>query len=478
MIFKSLRIKEGGSEKLIRFSSSVNLIYSQNNSCGKTTLLRLLLYSLGYNIPSTKKIKFSQCEVTAVLNLESIGEVSLRRYQKDVVELTIRDAKKFYVLPEDLFSLHAELFGTENKGILANLLGSYYFDQEKGWTLLNRGVVIGKNRFNIEDLVRGLSNIDCSRLLERAAELENSIDKLTLIYSIAEYKEGLNAEAIVGMEAGNERLNAIQIQLSLQKKSLEAELRRLDRILKDNRRFQQFIEDIKLLVMGEDGRIIRVKQDNIVGLNDSIDLIISKKKYICTQLSDVNVQLQKINRDQEKKEVQLSLWESLSFTDEIDKQLLNLPITSEVVKKELVAQKAELKELRKQISSITKNNNEIVEFLNAQIRQYAKRLELDCEFPSNYVFTDNLKELSGAVLHKLVFAFRLAYIVAIQNTLGIKLPIIMDSPSGKEIDHENIEMMIKLLKEDFSDNQLIVASIYPYNFENVNVIKIDKKLMT
>ena len=66
-------------------------------------------------------------------------------------------------------------------------------------------------------------------------------------------------------------------------------------------------------------------------------------------------------------------------------------------------------------------------------------------------FTSNLKELSGAVLHKTVFAFRLAYITEIEKHLGIKLPIILDSPSGKEVDQVNIQLMVNILKRDFAE---------------------------
>lgn len=35
-----------------------------------------------------------------------------------------------------------------------------YVDQDKGWTLLNRGTVIGKIKFSIEELLAGLNGID------------------------------------------------------------------------------------------------------------------------------------------------------------------------------------------------------------------------------------------------------------------------------------------------------------------------------
>ena len=95
----------------------------------------------------------------------------------------------------------------------------------------------------------------------------------------------------------------------------------------------------------------------------------------------------------------------------------------------------------------------------------------------NYLFTSNLRVLSGALLYKTVFAFRLAYILEVKRILGVTLPIILDSPSGKEIDNQNIQMMINILKRDFSDHQIIIASIFEYDLPDVNVIEIKKRLL-
>lgn len=93
------------------------------------------------------------------------------------------------------------------------------------------------------------------------------------------------------------------------------------------------------------------------------------------------------------------------------------------------------------------------------------------------MFTSNLKELSGALLHKTVFAFRLAYIIEIERAINIKLPIILDSPSGKEVDQENIKLMMDILKRDFADHQIIIASIFEYDFDPLNVIEIVNRLI-
>ena len=54
MRFLSIKIKEGFFERTFDFSGGANLIFSLENSKGKTTLLRCLLYSIGYAVPNTK----------------------------------------------------------------------------------------------------------------------------------------------------------------------------------------------------------------------------------------------------------------------------------------------------------------------------------------------------------------------------------------------------------------------------------------
>ncbi|WP_109736853.1 MULTISPECIES: hypothetical protein [unclassified Fibrobacter] len=64
------------------------------------------------------------------------------------------------------------------------------------------------------------------------------------------------------------------------------------------------------------------------------------------------------------------------------------------------------------------------------------------------------------------------------STKEIQLPIMLDSPSGKEVDRDDIQLMINVLKRDFSDHQIIVASIYNYSgFDNANVIEIKNRLV-
>lgn len=56
-----------------------------------------MLYSLGYNIPNTRKINFERCEVGSEIFCDALGDVTLLRYADDFIETTINDEKKTYI---------------------------------------------------------------------------------------------------------------------------------------------------------------------------------------------------------------------------------------------------------------------------------------------------------------------------------------------------------------------------------------------
>ena len=138
-----------------------------------------------------------------------------------------------------------------------------------------------------------------------------------------------------------------------------------------------------------------------------------------------------------------------------------------------------MKEVKNLITERTKHNNDVLNSLYGNVIKYAGELGVieEGKMTPSYLFTSNLKVLSGALLHKTVFAFRLAYIIEVKKMLGVKLPIILDSPSGKEVDEENVKRMIDILKRDFADHQLIIASIFEYDLPEVNRIEIKRFLM-
>ena len=480
MIIQSIRIKEGFAERTFYFTDGVNLIFSKENSKGKTTLLRFVLYSLGYNIPNTRKIRFDRCEVVTTILVDNVGKMVLSRYSNDFIEATVADEKKTYILPDQLHDLHKIIFGTDNADVLNNILGAIYADQEKGWTLLNRGTAIGSIRFNIEELIRGLSGCDCSDLIRKEAQLSKELSKYRQMASVAKYREEIVAESgTLVSDAYSVESDAVIAQLLMQQKALQGELRRIDKSLSDNKRVRQYVAEMKLTVQLPDGTIFPVTADSIVGLADTIDFLIAKRKIVSADLRSVMHQLSSVQKEQDNEAEQLAFFQSESMIDIFDRRIASVPIDASAIDKEIKRLEKVLKSVREEISRITKSDTGVVMSLYENMVKYATELGVGNSesIASSYLFTSNLKELSGAVLHKTVFAFRLAYITEIENHLGIKLPIILDSPSGKEVDQANIQLMVNILKRDFSGNQIIIASIFQYDFETVNTIEIVNRLI-
>lgn len=480
MIFQSIRIKEGFTERTIDFADGVNLIFSKGNSKGKTTLLRFMLYSLGYNIPNTRKIKFDRCEVVSTILVDNARKMALARYSNDFIEATIADEKKTYILPDQLHDLHKIIFGTDNTDVLNNILGAIYADQEKGWTLLNRGTAIGSIRFNIEELIRGLSGCDCSDLIRKEKQLAKELSKYRQMASVAKYREQVVAESgTLVSDSYSVESDAAIAQLLMQQKSLQSELKRIDKSLSDNKRVRQYVAEMKLTIQLPDGTIFPVTADSIVGLSDTIDFLIAKRKIISADLRSVMHQLAAMQKEQSNESEQLTLFQSENMIDIFDRQISSVPINAIAIEKEIKRLEKSLKAVKQEITRQTRSDAGVTKALYDNMVKYATELGVGNSetIASSYLFTSNLKELSGAVLHKTVFAFRLAYIIEIEKHLGIKLPIILDSHSGKEVDQANIQLMVNILKRDFSDNQIIIASIFQYDFETVKTIEIVNRLI-
>ena len=482
MIIKSIRLKEGLFERYIDFSDSVNLVYSQRNTRGKTTLLRSLLYGLGYGIPNTRKMKFDRCEITLLIESDAAGSVTLYRNNAAfiVAQFNSTGEKITYVLPEQQIELHSKLWGIENADIINNLLGAFYVDQEKGWTLINRGVVIGSIHFNIEELIRGLSGTDCSELIAEESKVSRELDKYRQMFSVAQYREALSdrAESLISESFADETSAEID-HLEIEIQRAKTELRRIDGLLSDNRRFKNFVADMKLLVQAPDGNTFPVTEDNIVGLNDSIELLVAKRKIEAARYSKLSAQLSRVKEKTKHENEQLSFLNNESLIESFDKTISQLPLNPIAIKREITILEGRLKAIREEITTVTKLNNKVASSISDNLIKYATELGIGDKnsLSETYLFTSNLKELSGAVYHKTAFAFRLAYIIAIEITTGVKLPIILDSPSGKEIDQENVCLMMDILKRDFSDHQIIIASIYKYDFPELKIVEIKNRLI-
>ena len=475
MIIQSLAITEGKKTKTYQFSSQANLIHSDDNTVGKTTLLRLMLYALGYQIPNTKNMKFEKCITQVVLT--SNGKTFHIKRENEYLLVDDETSTEYYILPTELNQFHAVVFGTDNNDVLNNLLGTFYMDQEKGWTLLNRGKVIGSIGFSIEKFILGLSERDYQKLQSELQLLEREVKKYQQMRDIAQYQREIYEEK--GDIVHDTYDETLQRDLSVYMFDVEAlrkELKQITDTIADNTSIRKFIEKMSLWVKTPEGTRIPVNEDTIIGLDDNNDFLISRKHLLTSQIAKLEQKIENL-RNMIYYQSQRPTTETL--IESFDKNLSQIAIDAKTVNSILDELIERQNEVRRQLTELAKNNNDILEQMYSDILSYGAELGLTQYMSSGigFVFTRNLKELTGATLMKMVFAFKMSYIRAVDRVLNIKLPLILDSPSGKELDQYNIQKLMDIIDRDFSENQVIIASIYHYKLDNLTTIEMGRRVV-
>ena len=475
MIIQSLTITEGKKTKTYKYSPHANLVHSDDNTVGKTTLLRLMLYALGYQIPNTKNMKFEKCITQVVLT--SNGKTFHIKRENEYLLVDDETSTEYYILPTELNQFHAVVFGTDNNDVLNNLLGTFYMDQEKGWTLLNRGKVIGSISFSIEKLILGLSERDYQKLQSELQLLEREVKKYQQMRDIAQYQREIYEEK--GDIVHDTYDETLQRDLSVYMFDVEAlrkELKQITDTIADNTSIRKFIEKMSLWVKAPDGTKIPVNEDTIIGLDDNNDFLISRKHLLTSQIAKLEQKIENL-RSMIYYQSQQPTTETL--IESFDKNLSQIAIDAKAVTSILNELIERQTEVRRQLTELAKNNNDILEQMYSDILSYGVELGLTQYMSSGigFVFTRNLKELTGATLMKMVFAFKMSYIRAVDRVLNIKLPLILDSPSGKELDQYNIQKLMDIINRDFSENQVIIASIYHYKIDNLTTIEMGRRVV-
>lgn len=477
MKFLEFTLKEGLFQKSVAFSEIANVIYSQKNATGKTTFLRAIFYALGYPVPSTKGVKFDEMEFW--LTLES-RDKHFRIFRHSSY-LSIDDGTEQidYSLPTDFYDVLIAITGCENKDVLDNLIGSSYMDQEKGWTLLNRGKVIGNISFNIEALVRGLGGKGCdSEILELEA-VKRSLKKYEYMQSVGKYQEEIH-EAGGDIEFDTpEEVRDIRLEmLRVEREPLLEELRQIKSILRKNKLLVEYISGFKLIVQSSKGEEIPVTQETLVGFIDNTEFLVARREMLSADLEAVNKKIAALQKQKEKDEGLFKVQTTIEAFDSDIRKINVDPVATQRIIDQL---RRERQKLQERIRAMTEQDNGVVVELHNCISTYAKELgvsEAHVAPNKDYIFTNDLKSLSGSILHKIVFSFKLAYVKLIREKAGIILPIVLDSPSGREVEHSTVELMLKIIQRDFSEHQLIIATIYEYELKDKKVIEFKDRLFS
>lgn len=448
------------SRREVRFGDHFNLVFSDENTKGKTTLLRMVLYALGFAIPDMRGITFADLNF-CIDGIDCDGKRF--SFERTICEdgykchfITSQSDDVFIAQKNERAPLHNFLFERLNESVLNNILGVFYIDQEKGWNLLNRGKVIGSNRFVVEELLCGLNNIDISAIKQSIANIEKEILQYRKLFSFASFVQDVNQE-----NNKYDKWNANQYTthqsavLDIKIKNISSELEQLKELRKDNSTLLDMIEGLNLIVRSSNGEDIYVTKDNLVGFKQNLAYLLMRIDILKHKLAALNSErsslIKSIAKNTCNDDDLLNVYRNKVLGLDLNQHLIYEAITS--LSKKNSELRAELRELA---------NNKWSHLASCYAIEYLNKLNSfhNYKHSSNAILTSDLSPYSGAELSKRVLAFRFALLRCIKDALGIALPIIIDSPYSKEIDGQNFRRMIAILEGDFSAHQIIIASIH------------------
>ena len=478
MIIKKLNFKyKKESENFLRkfeFSPNTNFIYSEKNSTGKSTYMRLLLYALGFNIPNTRKVKFE--DLVIELEIENQGRVfTVKRENK---QIWINGTE--LLLPKDSLVVLSTIFDNDSLDLLENLLGAIYIDQDRGWTLLNRGIVIGNTRFYIEVFLHGLKGKDCDLETKVALrKIESELDKYRQMKIIAEYKEQTIettdetyiVRGDIAFDTNLEKLENDRRELLIDKKSIEKRIRFLEQTIADDNKFVVWLESHNIIVRSAKGELIPVTRETIDNYIDNTEL---NKIEIRREKIALRKILEDIRAIDEEISTQPQFITEETIFETFDRRVSQIPISLTAIDNTIKRLSKKQSQYRETLRKSAWKQNLWATKLNDLILHYSEELGVseyldkgDC-----YLFKD-IKSISGAIYHKLVFVFRICYNLILSEMLEYNVPLFIDSPNGREVEKEAIDTMFTILQRDFSDHQIFIATIFNNLFANTGNIRID-----
>lgn len=463
-----LKISEGFNCCEDIFSQSSNLLFSYENAKGKTTYLRLLFYALGYNIPETQGIDFSK--INCYIEIESKGILYKITRSKVALNVFVNNESFIYALPAEHTLFLMLLFDSENIKILNNILGIIYVDQEKGWTLLNRGKVIGRINFSIEEFIAGLSDINIDFMIEKKRKFEFEIKKLKSLIEMSAIQNELfkiEEKKIIT----DDYLKEINLKINYQKAKIEKikrKLKEIANVLNENISFFNYLEKMKIYVRSNNGESILVNRNTIINAKENLKYIEYQKNhyiYLLEQETKILTSLSNELDEYYKKSNDLFGCSPIQSSEiKVNTALSQIQIDLISVNNLLNEYNESLKIIKNQINEKLSANKEFMNKLYNYVYKYCVKLGIEDKIgkKSEFIFTDNLKRYSGTILHKLVVSFKIAMHKILEEKFGYSIPLILDSPSGREVKKETIKEIMNLIAEELPNTQLIIASIYNY----------------
>jgi|LAHS01.1.fsa_nt_gb hypothetical protein len=450
MKIKKLQIYKGGElQTEASFDGDSNyLIFSATNSHGKTTLIRFLVYAFGFSIPSTSGIRMPFYRT--ILSLDMNGDNTILEREGKTISVLGKDGS-----PVSVFDLSnsdtqkgflASLFGV-SPDIVPYLLNCFYIDQSDGWTNLYNGKISGNNKFNLQAFLRTMAGVDTAQEDAEEKAVLKDLSKYQLMSDMYDYAKQNAIEK--GEDASKLPADylAEKANIQVQKAQLDEQIDSINRVVKKNLLFADWIAQSHLQVTFDHGQTYHIlSSENIHGFNGNQNLLLSKKALLEIDRRRL------MDRDADIDAKLASLNVLPIGSQDLPKIAIN-PEQLAAINQEQV--RSTIQSLRKRLATIrrekeTKKTPEFVvvesKFLK-NLTDISEKLGVFDDYlkdEKNFPFVTDRGKYPGAVKSLIIVSYRLACRALLEDK-GIVLPFIIDSPGANEVDLRNIELMEKVI---------------------------------
>lgn len=450
------RLDVSYQEKLVAsfpFKEEETLVFSEKNSKGKTTLIRFLLHALGFKVPSTMRVRMN-------------GFIThLHFYDSDVV--LEREGSTFRVVGKNnetrCFDLSneidqnkaiAEVFHLESIKLVENILGCLYIDQDDGWSILSSGTQL-QNKFSLGEIVLGMSGVDSSGIDGRISTKTKEKQRFEAVRNIAQLAANETRPYDPGEERG--KLLSEKARIDMDISNIDRQLRTMESVFARNKNLGDAVDQYRLFINHDGKKFLLTSKD--------IDHFEPLQLSVESNIRDLKLKRQALKKELGKIQAELDSTSGLVLeNDEATKaifavkhQAINQETLSVVIDNLGNEIKASQEEKKKMINHACKASD-----FRREIEYIANRFSIFKDYldsGKDLINFQNTKGMSGTILHKAAFCYRVAALKVLANN-GFVLPLIVDSPGAAEMKIDEILSLLRIAKEELPRHQFILSSVY------------------
>ncbi|WP_191088300.1 hypothetical protein, partial [Lactobacillus crispatus] len=461
------------SKKYCFDKTKINLISSNGiNSRGKTSLIRFIIWGLGYNISLTSEFSSSYAETEIEMEQSDLSTIIRKR---NILELHYKNnIVKKLSLPDDALKIEKSIFGsitTDVDDIYKQLIGYFYFEQDSGYYAWNRGSVIQQldddsvsYKINIEALLAAWVSVDYNKYLKRRSYYTSASEATKGLTKLIDTAKNISLN-----DSNQEKAQQISdkiSQLTLQLERIKERKEIYSQNIKDYDAFYKLIDKLAIKVKYKD-KIISVTKDNLLDDKRLNFKLKGYKGYYSDLEKKIEKDISNLKKDRSllltvtEGDKQTELIEADNKYQKIQKSVLSTGISFE-----------ESDNVHKQMSSLKTrwendfNNKLINSDAYTDIWNNIVKLAKSIGFKGSSKYfkleENNLLKrkipFSGADRTIAVLVYRLGILLYLEKIFKIKLPIIIDSIASQEMDKINVSSVISMLKKYFRGHQIIVAT--------------------